>query len=176
MTELGGVSAMEVRIAGIKKHSAANGPGIRYVIFMQGCRHNCFNCHNPDTHDPDAGTLFDTDDIIGDMLSAKYIDGITLSGGDPFVQPEQTALIAEAAKRAGLDVWAYTGWTFEELVSGRAGFEGKKALEFVDVLVDGRYTDALRSSECLLRGSTNQRLIDVKRSLAEGAAQELKDE
>lgn len=167
-----------VRIAGQVKHSAVDGPGVRYALFLQGCPHNCMACQNPDTHDPDAGTERDLDEVIEEILATKFLDGITLSGGDPFFQPEASLEIAKAAKNAGLDVWAYTGWTYEQLTGIseegiRPPEHAKDVLEYVDVLVDGRYVDALhvdddRRQECMWRGSFNQRLIDVPKSLAAG--------
>ena len=164
-----------VRIAGQVKHSAVDGPGVRYALFMQGCPHNCKACQNPDTHDPDAGPEKDLDEVIDEILSARFLDGITLSGGDPFLQPEASLEIARAAKNAGLNVWAYTGWTFEQLTGLtdegiRPPEHAKDVLAYVDVLVDGRYVDALhvdddKRQECMWRGSFNQRLIDVQKSL-----------
>lgn len=159
-----------VRISGRKKHSSVNGPGVRYVLFMQGCPHNCAGCQNPDTHDPDGGTAEDLDAVIQEILSVKYLDGITLSGGDPLMQPCAAEEIARAAKDAGLDVWLYTGWTFEEILSGKAGEEAKNVLPYLDVLVDGRFVLRLRDDGASKwRGSSNQRLIDVPASMAAGS-------
>jgi len=167
-----------VRIAGQVKHSAVDGPGVRYAVFLQGCPHNCKACQNPETHDPNAGEERKLSEVIDEILSTRFLDGITLSGGDPFLQPEASRAIAKAAKEAGLNVWAYTGWTFEQLTgkdeSGiRPPEQAKEVLEYVDVLVDGRYDDSLHVNdedrhECMWRGSFNQRLIDVQKSLAEG--------
>lgn len=174
-----------VRIAGQVKHSAVDGPGVRYTLFMQGCPHNCKACQNPETHDPDAGIERDLDEVIDEILSTRFLDGITLSGGDPFMQPEASLEIAKAAKGAGLDVWAYTGWTFEQLTGLseegiRPPEQAKDVLAYVDVLVDGRYVDALhvdddKRQECMWRGSTNQRLIDVQKSLTSGSVVEYEE-
>ena len=169
-----------VRIAGQVKHSAVDGPGVRYALFLQGCPHNCKACQNPDTHDPDAGIERDLDEVIDEILHTKFLDGITLSGGDPFFQPEASLAIAKAAREAGLDVWAYSGWTYEQLAGLTA--EGIRPPEHArDVLVDGRYVDALhvdddRRQECMWRGSFNQRLIDVQKSLEQGRAVEYEDQ
>lgn len=167
-----------VRIAGQVKHSAVDGPGVRYAIFLQGCPHNCKACQNPETHDPDAGTERVLDEVIDEILSTKFLDGVTLSGGDPFLQPEASMAIAKAAKEAGLNVWAYTGWTFEQLTGEttagiRPPKQAAEVLRYVDVLVDGRYEDSLHVNDedrqkCMWRGSFNQRLIDVQKSLSEG--------
>lgn len=175
-----------VRIAGQVKHSAVDGPGVRYALFLQGCPHDCKACQNPETHDPEGGTERELDEVIGEILSTRFLDGITLSGGDPFMQPEQSMAIAKAARESGLNVWAYTGWTFEQLTGkGTGNFpappEGAEdVLKYIDVLVDGRYVDSLhvdddRRQECMWRGSFNQRLVDVQKSLAEGSVVEYRE-
>ena len=110
-----------VRISGSKKHSSVNGPGVRYVLFFQGCPHHCPGCQNPETHDPVGGTERNVADVIQEILQTKYLDGLTFSGGDPLLQPEAVIEIAQAAKAAGLNIWLYTGWTFEQLQQGAAG-------------------------------------------------------
>jgi anaerobic ribonucleoside-triphosphate reductase activating protein len=167
-----------VRIAGQVKHSAVDGPGVRYALFLQGCPHGCKACQNPETHDPMKGDEKNLDELIDEILSTKFLDGITLSGGDPFLQPEASMKIAKAVKEAGLDVWAYSGWTFEQLTGiDKQGIKppenAKDVLKYVDVLVDGRYDDDLhvpddRRQECMWRGSFNQRLVDVQKSLEAG--------
>lgn len=161
---------MEIRIAGMVNDSIVDGPGFRLAVFTQGCPHNCPGCHNPETHDFAGGKLVDTDEILSEMNDNPLLDGITLTGGDPFCQPEPCAVLAKAAHEAGLNVWAYSGWTFEALCADE---EKKKLLEQVDVLVDGPFLLAQRTLEKHFMGSKNQRAIDVKRSLAEGRAVEL---
>lgn len=164
---------MKIRIAGVVNDSIVDGPGFRLTVFTQGCPHNCPGCHNPQTHDFAGGTDGDTDEIIAKMKKNPLLDGVTLSGGDPFCQSEPCLEIARAAHAAGLNVWAYSGWTYEELL---AGTQAQQALlRETDVLVDGRFVLALRSLECPWRGSTNQRLIDVKASLEAGRAVEVKN-
>ena len=174
------------RIAGILKHSSVNGPGVRYVVFFQGCPHDCPGCHNPETHDPSAGEEKPVLEILDEIKADKYIDGVTLSGGDPFLRPEATLFIAKGAKESGLSVWAYSGWTYEEIVgtTQKAAVKvpdgAKDALAYIDVLVDGRYVDELHVSEdeehdYMWRGSKNQRLIDVKKSMEAGKAVLLED-
>lgn len=155
----------KVRVSGIVKHSLVDGPGIRCTVFFQGCPHNCPGCHNPDTHAPDGGTETDVEDVIQTIRKAKFLDGITLSGGDPFLQPLAVKRIADAAHQMGLNVWAYSGWTFEQLVDGTLGNVTADAVRSVDVLVDGPFILEKKSDTCLYRGSTNQRLIDVQNSL-----------
>lgn len=165
-----------VRIAGRIAHSSANGPGVRYVLFFQGCPHHCKGCHNPDTHDENGGTETTVDSIIEELRTTRYLDGITFSGGDPLIQPEALAMLAQAAKEENLSVWCYTGFTFEELMGGAAGQAAKDALRFLDVLVDGRFIEAEREEALPYRGSRNQRLIDVPKSLETGVVQQISEE
>lgn len=158
---------MKVRTAGAVRHSSVNGPGVRYVLFFQGCPHHCRACQNPETWDPRAGRETDTDAVIADILAVRYLDGVTLSGGDPLAQPEAAAIIAQACRAAGLSVWAYTGWTWEDILAGRAG-RAAEVLPHLDVLVDGPFLLAKKDGTALWRGSSNQRLIDVPASLAAG--------
>lgn len=157
-----------VRIAGSKKHSSVNGPGIRFVLFFQGCPHHCPACQNPETWDPQGGQETDTDTLIRDILNTRYLDGVTLSGGDPLWQPEAALEIARAVKKAGLNLWIYTGWTWEQLWAGTAGKNAQEAALCADVLVDGPLIQALKTDRALWRGSKNQRLIDIPASAAAG--------
>lgn len=161
---------MRMRIAGIANDSIVDGPGIRLTVFAQGCPHHCPGCHNPQTHDFEGGREEETDVILKMMEENILLDGITLSGGEPFCQTEACELLAKEAHAAGLNVWCYSGYTFEELAAGKN--EWKALLKEVDVLVDGRFVLEKRTLECPWRGSSNQRLIDVRRSLAEGKAVE----
>lgn len=164
---------MKVSIAGIIHHSSNNGPGVRYVLFLQGCPHHCPGCQNPETWDISTGKMMETEDIVNDILSTEFIDGVTLSGGDPLYQAEAVTEILKVLKARGIDVWSYTGWTFEAIIDGKAGNCAIQALQYIDVLVDGPFVLKLLSDKCIYRGSTNQRLIDVKKSLTEGKAVEL---
>ena len=157
-----------VKIAGAKKHSSVNGPGVRYVLFVQGCSHHCPGCQNPETHDISEGVEMEVEEVVSDILATRYLDGLTLSGGDPLFQPEASFEIAKRVKESGLDIWMYTGWTFEQIMDGKAGQKAKEVLSFIDVLVDGPYVEALRSEDVIWRGSTNQHLVDVKKSLEHG--------
>ena len=163
---------MKFRLAGIANDSIVDGPGLRFTVFTQGCPHHCPGCHNPQTHDFAGGSEGETDEIIAKIRKNPLLDGVTLSGGEPFCQPEACAEIARAAKGLGLNVWSYSGYTFEELIE--LGTEAQKALlREIDVLVDGRFELEKRSLECRFRGSSNQRLIDVPESLKMGYAVEL---
>lgn len=153
---------MLMRIAGIVPESIVDGPGFRLAVFVQGCPHGCEGCHNPETHDFAAGTLIDTDEIVS-MMDNPILDGITLSGGEPFCQPEACIELVRAAKVRGLNVWVYTGYTFDEVVL-RGSLE-RSLLELADVLVDGPYIQTLRTLDAPWRGSKNQRLIDVQKTI-----------
>lgn len=155
-------------MSGIAGDSIVDGPGIRLTIFTQGCPHHCPGCHNPQTHDPDGGSWGDTDDIAAVMAENPLLDGITLSGGEPFLQPAPCLALAKEAHRLGLNVWAYTGYTWEELLAENDA-ERMAFLREVDVLMDGPFLLAERSLELRFRGSRNQRAIAVQKSLAAGA-------
>jgi anaerobic ribonucleoside-triphosphate reductase activating protein len=145
----------QLRIAGIIKESITDGPGIRYVIFAQGCRHNCEGCHNPETHSFDGGTLTDTESLLQDIRK-----------NPPFEQAEVLGRLAEKIKKLGLNVITYTGYTFEQLKNKMNEREGwGKLLQVTDILVDGKFEPVKKSLMLKFRGSTNQRMIDVKRSL-----------
>ena len=158
---------MDIRVFGIEGDSIVDGPGIRLAVFTQGCIHNCEGCHNPESHDPNGGKLIDTDRIIKFASENPLYDGVTLTGGDPFYQSVPCAVIAEGVKKLGLNVWTFTGYTWEQIMnSGNEDF--MRLLKASDVLVDGRFEKDKRSLELKFKGSTNQRTIDVKASLEKG--------
>lgn len=153
---------MEIRIAGIESESIVDGPGLRYVIFSQGCKHNCQGCHNPETHSFFGGTVDETSRIVDEILENPLLSGVTFSGGDPFSQPEPFIDIAERLKGKGLGIWCYTGYTMEELME--KGTEAQKnLLTHIDTLVDGRFVLARRTLSIPFVGSSNQRVLDLKR-------------
>ena len=158
-----------MRIADYIQDSIVDGPGLRFTLFTQGCPHRCPGCHNPGTHDFNGGREISPDAVIEAMLSNPLTDGLTLSGGEPFSQPEACARIARAAKEHGLNVWAYSGWTFEQL-RDNPDPEVQALLHSLDVLVDGPFLQAERSLELKWRGSRNQRMLDVPKSLESGQA------
>ena len=166
---------MKIRIAGIVNDSIVDGPGFRLAVFTQGCPHDCPGCHNPDTHDFNGGKEDDTDRIITLMRENPLLDGVTLTGGDPFCQSAPCAEIAEAAKQMGLNVWAYSGWTREQLSkTAETDPDTARLLKSTDILVDGPFVLSQRTLELRFRGSKNQRLIDVPASLRDGRAVEAK--
>ena len=156
-----------MRIANTVSDSIVDGPGLRFTVFTQGCPHRCPGCHNPDTHDPAGGREVTVEELTEKLLSNPLTDGLTLSGGEPFCQAEECAKLAAAAREKGLNVWTYTGYTYERLISGEVP-GAMDLLAQTDVLVDGPFVEAQKSYAALFRGSTNQRLIDVPRSLAAG--------
>ncbi len=156
---------MRISLSGVTGDSIVDGPGLRLTIFTQGCLHHCPGCHNPQTHDPEGGSWADTEDILAAAAENPLLDGITLSGGDPFLQPVPCLALAEGAHKIGLNVWTYTGYTWEALWEENAP-EKIALLKETDVLVDGPFLLAERSLELQFCGSRNQRLIDVKKSLA----------
>ena len=158
---------MLIRIAGIAEDSIVDGPGLRLTVFVQGCHHGCKGCHNPETHRFDGGQIMNTAEIIAKMDSNPLLDGITLSGGEPFLQREACTELAKAAHERGLNVWCYTGYTWE-VIDEALEYGGMPFLDHIDVLVDGPYIENQRTLELPWRGSRNQRLIDVQESLRQG--------
>lgn len=161
---------MDIRIAGLVNDSIVDGPGFRLAVFTQGCPHNCEGCHNPETHDFNGGSVKDTAEIIKMMNDNPLLDGITLSGGDPFCQPAPCIELAKAARKLGLNVWAYSGWTYEEIM---ADADMAALVKELDVLIDGPFILAQRTLDKRFMGSKNQRAIDIKKSLERGEAVEL---
>lgn len=163
---------MKIRLASpLQSDSVVDGEGIRTVIWTQGCSHNCKGCHNPETHDFNGGVLMDVEEIKNEISNLEFQDGITLSGGDPFMQPEACLEIAKFAKSLGLNVWSYTGFTFDQLkILSKSKPVIMELLQNVDVLIDGKFILEEKSFNVKYRGSKNQRIIDVKESLLQGNA------
>lgn len=158
-----------MRIASTISDSIVDGPGLRFTVFTQGCPHACPGCHNPDTHDPDGGHEEAVEELAEKLFQNPLTDGLTLSGGDPFLQAEPCAALARAARAGGMNVWTYTGYTFETLRgAGRADWDA--LLAATDVLVDGPFLLARKSYSARFRGSANQRLLDAPASLRAGRA------
>lgn len=163
---------MILRVAGITEDSIVDGPGLRLVVFTQGCPHHCPGCHNPETWPFDGGYTVDTSEIIAMMDANPLLSGITLSGGEPFLQAGACIELANAAHERGLSVWCYTGYTFETLF-GVHRICPDKLLTSIDVLVDGPFELSQRTLELPWRGSKNQRLINVPESLERGCVVEV---
>ena len=155
-----------IRLSGIAYESLVNGPGMRRVFFAQGCKHNCEGCFNPETHDFSGGEEKNIDDLIKDVLKNKMIKGITFSGGDPLEQADKFSYMAKAFKKSGLNIWCYTGYTFEILLEKMKNEDSiRELIENIDVLVDGKFEINNKKDSLRFKGSTNQRLINVKESL-----------
>ena len=143
-----------------------DGPGLRFVIFAQGCRHHCPFCHNPDTWDPLGGEAVGVEDLLEQVKKEKLIKGVTFSGGEPFLQAGPLAWLGRQVKELGLDVITYTGYAWEKLQSLLPEDQGVKELLLVsDYVVDGPFLAGERDFELPFRGSRNQRIIDVKNSM-----------
>lgn len=161
---------MHLQLSGTANDSIVDGPGIRFTIFVQGCPHHCAGCHNPQTHPFDGGTPADTDELLGRIKGNPLLDGVTFSGGEPFCQAAALAELGAQVRELGLNIITYTGYTFEELYARRTVDGIGDLLAVTDYLVDGRYVEELRSYELHFRGSSNQRILDCRASLAEGCA------
>lgn len=161
--------------ATIKNNDIANGPGVRVSLFVSGCTHRCKGCFNEIAWDFDYGKPFtqETIDSILEMLSPGYIQGITLLGGEPFEPQNQPAILELLrqikAKYPQKSIWAFSGYLFDkEILTGKLGpWEiTEEYLSYLDVLVDGRFVEEKKDLSLRFRGSSNQRLIDVPKSLA----------
>ena len=154
---------MKIRLSSpIDTDSIVDGRGLRTVIWCQGCSHDCAGCHNPDTHDCTGGFEQDIDELVQEILAVQMQSGVTFSGGDPMMQAASCARIASSLKERGTNIWCYTGFVFEDLLD-RA--DCLQFLQYIDVLVDGKFELALKSYELLFKGSATQRIIDVPESL-----------
>jgi anaerobic ribonucleoside-triphosphate reductase activating protein len=157
-----------MRLSGITPESLVDGPGLRYVIFTQGCPHRCPHCQNPETWDVGTGKEYSVRQVVRLLKQQKNpIRGVTFSGGEPFLQASELAEVALAARKIGWDVVTYTGFTWEQLIEDHN--EGVKALlSATDILIDGKYVHELRSIKLRFRGSPNQRVIDVAKTQEKG--------
>ena len=153
-----------IRVLSIVEDTMVDGPGFRTSIYCAGCQHACPGCHNPQSWDMNQGHEMTTEEIMS-VIEADPYANVTFSGGDPMYQPEGFAELARAIhRRTNKDIWCYTGFTYETLINRQQ----RELLEEIDVLVDGPFVKRLRDDVLIFRGSSNQRLIDVQRSLNEG--------
>lgn len=156
-----------ISVLSIIEDTMVDGPGFRTSIYCAGCRHACLGCHNPQSWDFSGGRAMTTEEIMRVIVADPYAN-VTFTGGDPMYQPEGFTELARAIhERTQKDIWCYTGFTFEQLLGNP---RQRALLEQIDVLVDGPFVKALRNDELIFRGSSNQRIIDVPRSLEEGRA------
>ncbi|MDW7738715.1 MAG: 4Fe-4S single cluster domain-containing protein [Bacillota bacterium] len=157
---------MNLRVAGLQKESIVDGPGVRMTIFFQGCSHRCPGCHNPETHDSGGGTKISVHQLLKQIKVLESIDGITLSGGEPFEQPEAAAALASGIVSFGMNLVIYSGYTFEQLISGcKENPPVRRLLELGWLLIDGPFLEAQQDLCLPFRGSRNQRIIDLSRSM-----------
>ncbi len=174
---------VSLRLAGVVRESIVDGPGLRFAIFCQGCPHNCPKCHNQDTHDFSGGYDCDIQKIVNAIEENPLLSGVTFSGGEPSHQPVAFLEIAKKVKSRGLNIWMYSGYTLEELLSransaisdlnnmnenssqtsekNKEQVALKGLLGLVDVLVDGKFINELKDLTLPFRGSRNQRIIDM---------------
>lgn len=158
-----------LRIAGVVKESIVDGPGIRYTVFTQGCPHHCEGCHNPQTHDFSGGKLVSIEKLVSDIQKDPILRGVTISGGEPFMQAEKVCFLVSKLDRKKMNVMVYTGFQYEELLS-KANDKNHflELLQYTDILIDGKFEIEKKSEKMPFRGSTNQRAIDVQKSLQSG--------
>lgn len=155
--------ASDLMISGVEPESIVDGPGLRYVIFTQGCPHRCPGCHNPQTHDFAGGERADVPAILAEIAGDPLLQGVTFSGGEPFCQAEPLAQIARAVREMGKDVVAYSGYTLEQLEEmARTDPAVGRLLDLCDILIDGPYIQEQRDLTLRFRGSANQRVIDMR--------------
>lgn len=152
---------MDIKIAGLNFDSIVDGPGLRNTLFVQGCSHHCPGCHNPETWSTTAGELTTTKEIVEKFLDSNN-KSVTFSGGEPFEQAEECYDIATQLKQNNFNLWAYSGYTFDQILEDPSK---KKFLETLDVLVDGRFILEQKSLALNYKGSKNQRVILVQESL-----------
>jgi anaerobic ribonucleoside-triphosphate reductase activating protein len=157
---------VEMRIAGLIHESVADGPGIRSVVFAQGCPRTCPGCQNMECIDLNGGKVLEDKEILETIEKIKLIRGVTFSGGEPFLQAEAFAGLAKHFKEKGLDIMTYTGYTWEELLNlGSQNHQVMELLSVSDYLVDGPFVENQKDLNLAFRGSKNQRVIDVSESL-----------
>ena len=157
---------MKISVISIIESTTVDGTGLRTTVYCAGCGHRCKGCHNPQSWDINSGEMTDVDALAERLLATD--EDITFSGGDPMFQAEAFAELASKIKsQSNRNIWCYTGYRFEQLLKNP---KAMALLQNIDVLVDGQFELALRDENLLFRGSSNQRLIDVQKSLAKGEA------
>ena len=161
------MESQSIRVSGIVGQSIVDGPGLRLVVFTQGCPHRCYKCHNPETHDFEGGYDLSIEEILGELDKNPLLKGLTLSGGEPLSHAAKLLPLARRVKQRGKDLICFTGYTLEELLAQMEGDPPlAELLAEVDLLVDGRYDHSQRDLTLRFRGSKNQRVLDLPASLA----------
>lgn len=156
-----------IRLAGRVNDSITDGPGLRYTIFVQGCPHHCEGCHNPQTWDFGGGADGTTEELLNEISENPLLSGVTLSGGEPLCQASQLLDLSKKVKEMGLDLAIYTGFRYEYIMEHGTA-DQKELLAIADILVDGRFEQTKRDYRLKFCGSSNQRIIDLRRTLREG--------
>ena len=157
-----------IRIAGIARDSIVDGPGIRTTIFVQGCPHHCPGCHNPETWPFEGGKELMPNQLFAIVRQNPLCKGVTFSGGEPFAQAEALLPLARLLKEAGYELASYSGYTFEQLMTGTDAQQA--LLAETDVLIDGPFILSERNLDLVFRGSRNQRVLNISASLRQGKA------
>lgn len=152
-----------LRILDIVEATTVDGPGFRTAVYFAGCGHHCDGCHNPQSWDFDTGIEISVETLARQLLATGL--NVTFSGGDPVYQSDEAATLAEKLRGAARTVWLYTGFTFDELLQMP---QARRLVNAVDVIVDGPFVLSMRNTNLQFRGSENQRIIDVRQSLASG--------
>lgn len=153
----------QIRVAGVVHDSIVDGPSIRTTVFLQGCLHNCKGCHNPETHSLYGGELVSTDTLYQEITENNVCKAVTFSGGDPVYQLFSLKCLLQKLKEDGYNIWMFTGFLFEELTERQ-----KEVICDVDVLVDGLFVEELKSMDLVYKGSANQRIISIPRTMVAG--------
>ncbi|MGN1227827.1 MAG: anaerobic ribonucleoside-triphosphate reductase activating protein [Christensenellales bacterium] len=156
----------KLRIAGVENDSITDGPGLRFVVFTQGCPHNCKGCHNPQTHSLNGGTEIDCEELLKMIDNNPLLSGVTISGGEPILQAKALIPFADAVKQRKLNLALYTGFTYEQLME-KNDSDILQLLKYVDVIIDGKFEIEKKSFDLKFKGSSNQRIIDMQKSLNE---------
>lgn len=156
-----------IKMCGVEPESIVDGPGFRFVVFVQGCPHRCPGCHNPESHDFDGGYETTVEEVFEEFSSNPHLRGMTLSGGEPFCQAGALLELGKKVKAAGKDLMAFSGWTYEELLE-KNDPAVNDLLDLLDILVDGRFEEDLKNLTLVYRGSENQRVIDMNKTRETG--------
>lgn len=163
-----------IRVAGIENDSITDGPGLRFVLFSQGCSRTCSGCHNPDAIPLEGGQTYTVEELISRIRKNPILTGVTFSGGEPLLQAAALLPLAKLIREEGLDLAIYTGFTLEEIVRENNP-DILALLSFADILIDGPFLIQKRDLSLRFRGSENQRILDVPQSLSESRAVWTKD-
>lgn len=152
----------KLSILDIIQDTTVDGPGFRTSIYAAGCIHKCVECHNPESWDIDNGKPYTINELI-EIINQSEFSNVTFTGGDPLIQVKEfTELAKEIKATSHKNIWCYTGFTFEQIHKSK---KLSQILPYIDVLVDGKYVNTLYEDGLLFRGSTNQRIIDVQKTL-----------